>query len=385
MLSKIILILTAITITACGGDDDEATPTTASGQFKDSNTSGLSYVSGDQSGVTGADGSFTYEEGNTVTFSVGSVEIGTATGKSVVTPIDLVSGGSSDSVEVKNIVRFLVMLDSDGNPSNGINIHPNVQTIADSWSSVDFSDGDLDGQLGGIISDAASMDGGTHVVPDANTAKLHLESTLRCVHAGAFKGTFTGDDSGIFGFLVDALTGEVNGAANDNVSLANGEDWVELSGAAVSLDQTAGFVAGSSVDGVTFSGNFTSVNNVSGTWLHSSDNASGTYSGSRIGGAVNAKFRFTGLYEGDGEGIFAFDVDDSGNVTGISVDMSDTVVTSVTGTVTGDGTLNIDPLPNGVTVTNGVLNTLTGALSGNWQNVSEGAVGTFSGNGCALN
>ena len=120
-------------VTGCGGGGNE-TPSsrqpaalTAVGQFKDANAAGISYVSGRQSGVTDSQGRFTYEVGEAVTFSVGNVTLGETEGKSIVTPVDLVEQGSSSSKPVVNIARFLISLDQDAEPSNGIAISQDVQ------------------------------------------------------------------------------------------------------------------------------------------------------------------------------------------------------------------------------------------------------------------
>jgi len=378
MFKKSILAISAALILAgCGGGGGSAGVTTAIGQFKDSNTAGISYVSGGQSGVTGSDGGFTYEVGKTVTFSIGGVTIGTSNGKSIVTPIDFVSGGSTSSVEVRNIVRLLMMLDDDGDPSNGINISSSVLAIAENWSQVDFSAADLSVELTSIISDAASADGGTHVLPDVNVAQAHLESTLLCSYAGAYKGTFSGDDNGSFGFLIDATNGNVTGVAYS----VPFDQYIGLSGITpISYDQSVAFVSGDSTTGATFSGQFTSINGVSGSWQSTPD--SGSFSGSRIGGATDAEYRFTGNYIGNDFGLFSFDVNGLNNVTGVAYSVAGDELFTVSGTVSGT---TLTATASDGTAIAGTLNTATGGLSGTWNDSAGGLSGTFSGSGCKLN
>jgi hypothetical protein len=381
MSARYILAITiALTLTACGGGGGSGGGTTiATGQFKDSNTAGLSYVSGAQSGVTGADGRFSYEVGQTVTFSIGGVTIGTAEGKSIVTPVDLVSGGSSSNIEVQNIVRFLMMLDDDGDPTNGINIALSVQEIAQSWSQVDFTTADLQAELTSIISDAASADGGTHTLPDAITAQSHLESTLLCSYAGAFKGTYNGDDNGQFGILIDATTGDVDGVAY-SVPM---DTFIDLSGTTpISYDQNAAFVSGNTDIGATFSGEFTSVNAVSGTW-QDVDGDNGGFSGTRIGGASDAVYRFTGNYSGNDFGLFSFDVGASNNITGVAYSVAGDELFNLNGTVSG--TSLTASTSDGTTAISGTLDTSTGTLSGTWNDAENGLSGSFAGSGCKLN
>jgi hypothetical protein len=373
-----------------GGGDD--TPTTANGVFKDNNISGISYTSGAQSGITDNDGNFVYEVGQQVSFTLGNMTLGSTSGKSVVTPIDLVPGGSSGSTEVLNLVRFLLMLDTDGDPDNGITISPAIQSAADNWSAVDFTSSDLSSELASIISDAASVDGTTHSLPDTATAQSHLESTLLCVRAGAYSGTYGGDDSGPFGVLVDAASGLVSGFAYSPF-----DGLLSLSGTtAVSFDQRGAFISGNVSSGATYSGEFTDPDTLAGSWNLSATAESGTFSGRRIGGALNAAYRFTGSFSTDlssaviSNGLFSFDIDNTDNVTGVAhtiyaTDGTQNETTSLSGSLTGTA-LSAQILEGGaVDVTiSGTLSKTTGTANGTWSD-AEGNSGTFSGRGCRLN
>ncbi|WP_316365575.1 hypothetical protein [Candidatus Thiodiazotropha sp. CDECU1] len=393
--TKLILLLSIFLLAACGGGGGgggSSNPTTATGVFKDNNVSGITYTSGAQSGTTGSDGSFIYEVGQQVSFNLGNVTLGSATGRSVLTPVDLVAGGSSSSTEVLNLVRFLLMLDDDGDSSNGINISSAVQTVAENWSAVDFTTANLQSELSSIISDTASADGTSHTLPNATTARSHLESTLRCVRAGAYSGTFGGDDSGPFGVLVDASNGLLSGfaySAFDGLLVLTGST-------SVSYDQSATFISGDVSSGATFSGQFNSPNTLAGNWNLSATAESGTFSGSRIGGAANATYRFTGSFSSNvsspvtSNGLFTFDVDSNDNVTGIAhtvyaSDGTQNETVSFTGSLTGTSLLAqiMDGNVVDATIT-GTLNKASGIVSGSWSDV-DGNTGTYSGRGCKLN
>lgn len=96
-----------------------------SGQFIDAKVSGLSYKSDSQlDSLTDVDGTFKYVEGESVTFSVGGIALGSAVGKSIVTPVDLVAGASELADPLANetvikILRLLQTLDSDGELDDG--------------------------------------------------------------------------------------------------------------------------------------------------------------------------------------------------------------------------------------------------------------------------
>ena len=174
------------------------------GVFRGETVMGLGYVSGTHSGLTDKSGTFTYEEGQNITFSVGAVSIGAVpTPKNLVTPMDLVAQGTGTSNHVLNVVRFLMMLDQDVNPNNGIQISAAVTAAAASWAPVDFDTTDLATTLGPIIQRASAVDGVPHVLPDVATAQAHLRTAFYCTRSGNYYGTFgdthlAGDGRGDF-------------------------------------------------------------------------------------------------------------------------------------------------------------------------------------------
>lgn len=369
--------LFCLSLFGCSSDDDGVT--TATGYLKDSNVSGLKYVSGNQSGTTGVDGSFRYEVGKKVTFSLGGVTVGTATGKKVVTPVDFVANGSTSLPEVQNIVRFLLLLDEDGIPENGISINPAVIALAENWAGIDFSAVDFAGELVSILTDVQTVLSGA-TLQDPTFAQAHLEATMRCSYAGAYKGTYSGSSSGQFGVLVDAQSGHLVGVTYDRVEF----EYALIDGVQeMSYDQSI-TVSGDVSNGSIFYGNFPSVDRASGTWVNGA--YSGTFSGSRIGGAVNAQYRFTGRFVGDqsyyDRGLFSFDIDSSNNVTGIAYSVAeDSLITLTSVSITGN---SLTGTSSDGTEINGTIDLTTGALSGTW-NWSSVQSGTFSGSGCRLN
>lgn len=388
---KAYLLAATMMIAGCGGGDDDGSgdnnggnnndsPTVAQGVFKDSNVGGVQYASGAQSGTT-EDGQFSYEVGTPVTFSIGGVTIGTADGAETVTPMDMVSGADSGTVEVQNRVRFLMMLDSDEDATNGISVSSAVQAAAENWSEVDFSTDDLENELVDIRSDVASVDGRVAAVPDAITAKSHLESTLRCVYSGGYQGTFSGDDSGTFGFIVDAANGSVSGVAySDSMEML-----ITLSGATpLSYEQQPAFVSGITDDGGTFSGSFDNPDSVSGSWENGAESESGTFNGERIGGAMDARYRFTGRFAGDDSGLFTFDIDASGDVTGVAYSVVFDELLDLSGTLVGT---DLEVTAQNDTVVTATLDIANGTITGGaWQAADgSGDTGTFTGSGCRLN
>jgi predicted acyl esterase len=98
------------------------------GVFYDSPTEGLRYETATGSGWTDAEGGFKYRAGETVTFSVGKLVLGSVAVDprlQRVTPAHLVAEVAGDVAKIKNqkvtnLARFVQSLDADGNVENGI-------------------------------------------------------------------------------------------------------------------------------------------------------------------------------------------------------------------------------------------------------------------------
>lgn len=150
---SLVLVIVGL-LCGCGGSSssnpgpDAGTAADAAGLltgvFLDSPVAGLSWVtSSGGSGQTNAAGEFQYLENDTITFSVGSVELGSIKAASRITPFDLVGFEiEGDKLEFKdfaldiiqadaadtvtkfeqgiNMLIFLQSLDDDNNARNGI-------------------------------------------------------------------------------------------------------------------------------------------------------------------------------------------------------------------------------------------------------------------------
>lgn len=386
--SKSLLLVAgvAMALAGCGGGSGGSgggsggDSTTQTGQFKDSNVEGLTYTINGEPAETDASGSFTYESGDTITFSLGGVELGSVTGDEVITLVQLVSSGSTSDASVINRARFLQYLDEDLNTDNGIQIPEELRSLAENWDVTDFVDTTaFENAMSAIESDVTSVISGASL-PDAATAQSHIEETERCVRAGAYRGSYSGDDSGTFGLLVSASSGDVSGFA----SSASEDGTFSLSAQqSVALDGTGAFVSGSTETGSDFSGSFDSVNSLSGSYANTALAQEGTFSGSRIGGDANAVHRFTGTYSGADSGLFSFDVNGSSEVTGVAYSIAEDQLFNISGSV--DSTTLSATYGGSTGSINGTLDRDAGTLSGSWNNNVEGSSGTFSGDGCKFN
>lgn len=115
-------IAASMALVGCGGgstDTSALTDTsvlTGKSYYIDSAVSGVSYTCGTQEGITGVDGSFTFEVGSSCTFYLGDIKL-----RDVNAGL-LVDGANVYETDVA-IARILQSLDTDGNPDNGITIN----------------------------------------------------------------------------------------------------------------------------------------------------------------------------------------------------------------------------------------------------------------------
>ncbi|WP_339721380.1 DsbA family protein [uncultured Paraglaciecola sp.] len=180
---------------ACGGggssnNNETKEPTnnvvTAEGVFIDSPVEGLSFKSGSVEGVTDVNGTFTYEVGTEVTFSLGGIVIGSATGAAILSPLSLVADAADETdPTVVNIAAFLQTLDDDGDPENGITITSTQQAEA-SDLSINFQqsvfDFEFDADVQNVVSILTSITlAGPRALTSAEDALVHLRASLGIV------------------------------------------------------------------------------------------------------------------------------------------------------------------------------------------------------------
>jgi para-nitrobenzyl esterase len=125
-------------VAACSGLSSNVSnaPAVFTGVFIDGPVAGIDYQTPTLAGTTDTAGSFKYKDGEKVTFSIGGVVLGSAVGKSVLTPLDIVDGAKDTSDQrVVNIGVFLQTLDQDGNPENGIVISGKTASFVKQYGS----------------------------------------------------------------------------------------------------------------------------------------------------------------------------------------------------------------------------------------------------------
>ncbi len=272
------LLILALTISACGGGGSGSTGSTPSqGKFVDTTVDGITYKSGTLTGVTDVNGTFSYQSGQPVTFSVGGIVLGTVSGSAIITPVQLVAGATNQTNPVvTNIVQFLLTIDDDNDPANGIQITAAVRAAAAGLSlNFTLTNFDTDGAVSSVINTltTASVFGSRVLVSNA-VAQAHLSSSLFSLLSGSYTGTYGGTDSGNWTIAITTaglvsgngtsnsggpftITGNVNTSGTTSATASGGAASASWGGI---IDITTGIFSGSWSDiagsGLgTFSGN----------------------------------------------------------------------------------------------------------------------------------
>ncbi len=183
--SALAISITAGLAACGGGGGGESTPPPSgneanTGKFVDSPVGGLEYTA-QPSGiadVTKDDGTFRYEDGDTIKFRVGAFYLGEANGGSLITPITLTNNTPE---RTENIARFLQTLDDDGIPGNGITITANTRKVAANQNATDVATATITNDTVGTTTATVLTSENTvpqTTVVSAQDANDHLNGTL---------------------------------------------------------------------------------------------------------------------------------------------------------------------------------------------------------------
>lgn len=249
-------------------------------------------------GITDTAGTFQYKSGAQVQFYVGDILVGNgATGDSVLTPLDLVpSAKDYTDPTVTNIIRFLMALDNDDDPSNGIEITKGVSDLA-LGETVDFAQSTTDFKDSGdvqvlVTTLTSARDAGARSVVSVSAAQAHIQNSTKDLLVGTYNGTFSGDNSGRWEGTINAsgfLVGIATSSATGTISFSGS---VNFDGSG-STDFTA---SGGVSDGTIFSGAFNPTGSGSGTW-RGLGAGTGIWSGSKVDNPLGS-LSITGGVEG---------------------------------------------------------------------------------------
>ena len=311
---------------------------TVDGVFRDALVQGLDYSDGGAlAGTTGADGRFQYAQGNTVTFRIGGLTLGSLQGQPYMSPLHIVGSSSNLAQRVNNRARLLQMLDIDGNPENGIVISEAVRAVAANWTTPDFSLSypEFANAIQPIIADANDADGVTHTLPSDSVAAAHFVRTAWCTYNGLYRGTYTGGgDNGVWTIVVYGTGGLMFGGGYSR----DDQEGFELEKQAqTGLSIFPDFSAGQSSTGASFSGSFRTPDHINGNWSNGPD--TGTFLGGRAGGSNSAIYRLSGYVFPVGTALLmSFEIGTDDRITGTIIDrdyMRTAEPVTLTGTLAG--------------------------------------------------
>ena len=146
----VMTLTAAAALTACNTKDNDPYVIPPNGaamqaQLVDAPVEGVTYAAAPSgiTGKTGVNGVFTCKAGDTVSFSVGSVVLGSATCAATVAAADLAGTAVLTDAKLQNRLVFLQALDEDDDPTNGIKITAAVhdtqtKTLDFSLAAADF-------------------------------------------------------------------------------------------------------------------------------------------------------------------------------------------------------------------------------------------------------
>ena len=168
-------------LSACSGGGGGGTATPSTGIFLDSPVAGINYRTASGSGKTNASGEFLFFSGETVTFSIGKIDLPPVTANTTITPLNLANTTDVNHQVVSNLLVLLQSLDTDGNPSNGIQISSTAHTAA--TSTVDFNVTPTTFRTNAVVTNLISNSGSTNTAPvSLVSAVSHFQTTLSNVN-----------------------------------------------------------------------------------------------------------------------------------------------------------------------------------------------------------
>jgi len=151
----------ALVLAACGGSDSSSSFSTGvnRGVFIDSPVAGVGYRTFDSTpaetseGTTDLQGRFSYRDGETVQFFIGSIILSEALtpADDVVTVLDITGAADTSDQHALNVARLLQSLDEDGDPSNGISISQDDTLLATDPIDLDTDKSTFEGAIGDLM------------------------------------------------------------------------------------------------------------------------------------------------------------------------------------------------------------------------------------------
>jgi hypothetical protein len=181
LIKTTAVISASMVLVACGGGTSTPAPpqnpppATLTGTFIDSPVANIGYRTDSIApDATDSQGQFSYLAGESVTFSIGDIDLPPVAAEAVITPLDIIDTQDINDPSVVNIARLLQSLDADGDPTNGISIDDTAHLSA-TGMSLDFSSPTFDAEVTNLVANSGSV---TNVLIDEAAALSHLKNSL---------------------------------------------------------------------------------------------------------------------------------------------------------------------------------------------------------------
>jgi len=175
------------------------------GTFAGGPVSGLNY-SGSATGArtTDADGQYEYVAGETLSFSIGALPLGSAAGFGSLSPLSISEGAASTAdPQVINKLVLLQTLDADGDLNNGIQITDVVRdTVSKYATAVDFNQSStaFRTSLTKLLADLEQAKAFTDLDPRARTARTAAAAQEQFIRATSARQVVTTTGGSLRGF-----------------------------------------------------------------------------------------------------------------------------------------------------------------------------------------
>ncbi|MGN5001638.1 hypothetical protein ACTG2S_00955 [Aeromonas sp. 82P] len=184
---SVVTALSSLALAGCGGGGDgastnngnnsgnggNATKPALTATFIDSAVAGLNYKCGNYSDVTNSQGQFLFNDGDTCTFKLGSIQLGETQvkkGQTLVTPYTIAEKGDKD--RAIRIAALLQTMHTDGDIRNGIILNPEDTK---KLGNLNF-DNDIDFETS--LNEALKQAQIDKKVVDTKAAEVHMNASL---------------------------------------------------------------------------------------------------------------------------------------------------------------------------------------------------------------
>lgn len=185
---SVVAALSSLALAGCGGGGDgassdngnngETAKPALTGTFIDSPVEGLNYTCGSHTDVTGKEGQFLFNDGDTCEFKLGSVTLGETIvkkGQTMVTPYTIAETGNKE--RAVRIAALLQTMDDDNKPENGITLKK--EDVTKLGNTIRF---DSDEAFNTSLHEALKQAQIDKKVVDTTAAEAHMNASLAVIN-----------------------------------------------------------------------------------------------------------------------------------------------------------------------------------------------------------